>query len=202
MTQGPKIVQKIQHNINSVWHGTVLHKPLSVNRLLSCCKFGYKSIWKICKYRWEVTVSLKKIGPVLTLDWKWVPKRSLSFHGYFLHNSCEDALLPKWKQASLENRILLHIAFSSFIFLALSCSKSVCHTEILNGNSFRLLWRILWMYMIFPTHVMPPMLISLDYTSWLPEVLLCLLANAQPVPGVIFLPPHCLPLQNYGTSKQ
>jgi hypothetical protein len=79
----------------------------------------------------------------------------------------------------------------------LSCSKSVYSTEILNRNSFRSLWRILWMeYQAIPNHMMPSMLISLDYIAWLPEVLLSFLVNTRPVPKVIFLPSCCLPLQN------
>jgi hypothetical protein len=37
-------VQKIQHGISSAWRGTVLHKPLSADRQLSCHKLGYKVI--------------------------------------------------------------------------------------------------------------------------------------------------------------
>jgi hypothetical protein len=34
--------QKIQHSISSVRRGTVLHKPVSANKLPSCHKLGYK----------------------------------------------------------------------------------------------------------------------------------------------------------------
>jgi hypothetical protein len=55
--------------------------------------------------------------------------------------------------------------------------------------------------LIFSTHVIPFVLISLDYGACLSEVLPCFLANAQPVPQVVFLPSLCLPLRTYGTNK-
>jgi hypothetical protein len=48
---------------------------------------------------------------------------------------------------------------------------------------------------IFPAHVIPFMLISLDYASWLFS------GYVQSVPEVIFLPLHRLPLQIYSTNE-
>lgn len=55
--------------------------------------------------------------------------------------------------------------------------------------------------LIFLTHVIRSVLISLDYAACLSEVLPCFLANAQPVPEVVFLPSPCLAFRTYGTNK-